>query len=354
MLTNKEKNLLFSIISKETGLSKEDVISKSRKPDYADARRIFAVIIKSNFKVSLRDIGDILGGRDHATIISSIKKHDELYESNKKYIEKFNNINSKFLVSKLVSNKASYSIRELKQKKIKILQQLERDIVMIKGLSNKKGKKTSNIGLFIGSFNPVHNAHLIVANTVVNGYNFDEVWFLFSDEGYDLNHKGEELLSLKSRILLLKNAILDNPYFKLAKLDYKNDENNSVAESLLKISSKYKDYKFSLIMGADYLYDIGSLKSSQYIEDNFPIFYYERGGAHMSDINKVVKFESINKNIKKIEGLLETNISSSKVRRILRDENGIDKLKYIVPEASLHLLEQKQFYKTKKKINLNK
>lgn len=354
MLTNKEKNLLFSIISKETGLSKEDVISKSRKPDYADARRIFAVIIKSNFKVSLRDIGDILGGRDHATIISSIKKHDELYESNKKYIEKFNNINSKFLVSKLVSNKASYSIRELKQKKIKILQQLERDIVMIKGLSNKKGKKTSNIGLFIGSFNPVHNAHLIVANTVVNGYNFDEVWFLFSDEGYDLNHKGEELLSLKSRILLLKNAILDNPYFKLAKLDYKNDENNSVAESLLKISSKYKEYKFSLIMGADYLYDIGSLKSSQYIEDNFPIFYYERGGAHMSDINKVVKFESINKNIKKIEGLLETNISSSKVRRILRDENGIDKLKYIVPEASLHLLEQKQFYKTKKKINLNK
>lgn len=354
MLTNKEKNLLFSIISKETGLSKEDVISKSRKPDYADARRIFAVIIKSNFKVSLRDIGDILGGRDHATIISSIKKHDELYESNKKYIEKFNNINSKFLVSKLVSNKASYSIRELKQKKTKILQQLERDIVMIKGLSNKKGKKTSNIGLFIGSFNPVHNAHLIVANTVVNGYNFDEVWFLFSDEGYDLNHKGEELLSLKSRILLLKNAILDNPYFKLAKLDYKNDENNSVAESLLKISSKYKDYKFSLIMGADYLYDIGSLKSSQYIEDNFPIFYYERGGAHMSDINKVVKFESINKNIKKIEGLLETNISSSKVRRILRDENGIDKLKYIVPEASLHLLEQKQFYKTKKKINLNK
>jgi nicotinate-nucleotide adenylyltransferase len=327
MLTNKEKNLLFSIIAKETGLSKEEVVSKNRKPDYADARRVFAVIIKSNFKVSLRDIGNILGGRDHATIISSIKKHDELYESNKKYIEKFNNINSKFLVSKLVSNKASYSIRELKQKKAKILQQLERDIVMIKGLSNKSDKKTSNIGLFIGSFNPVHNAHLIVANTVVNSYNFDEVWFLFSDEGYDLSHKGEELLSLKSRILLLKNAILDNPYFKLAKLDYKNDENNSVAESLLKISSKYKDYKFSLIMGADYLYDIGSLKSSQYIEDNFPIFYYERGGAHMSDINKVVKFESINKNIKKIEGLLETNISSSKVRRILREENGIDKLK---------------------------
>jgi nicotinate-nucleotide adenylyltransferase len=354
MLTNKEKNLLFSIIAKETGLSKEEVVSKNRKPDYADARRVFAVIIKSNFKVSLRDIGNILGGRDHATIISSIKKHDELYESNKKYIEKFNNINSKFLVSKLVSNKASYSIRELKQKKAKILQQLERDIVMIKGMSNKSDKKTSNIGLFIGSFNPVHNAHLIVANTVVNSYNFDEVWFLFSDEGYDLSHKGEELLSLKSRILLLKNAILDNPYFKLAKLDYKNDENNSVAESLLKISSKYKDYKFSLIMGADYLYDIGSLKSSQYIEDNFPIFYYERGGAHMSDINKVVKFESINKNIKKIEGLLETNISSSKVRRILRDENGIDKLKYIVPEACLHLLEQKQFYKKKEKINLNK
>ena len=193
-----------------------------------------------------------------------------------------------------------------------------------------------------------HNAHLIVANTVVNGYNFDEVWFLFSDEGYALNHKGEELLSLKNRILLLKNAILDNPYFKLAKLDYKNDENNSVAESLLKISSKYKDYKFSLIMGADYLYDIDSLKSSKYIENNFPIFYYERGGAYMSNINKVVRVESVDRNIKKIEGLLETNISSSKVRRILIEENGIDKLKYIVPEACLNVLEQKGFYKTNK------
>jgi len=348
MLTNKEKNLLFSIIAKETGLSKEDIVSKTRKPDYADARRVFAVIIKSNFKVSLRDIGNMLGGRDHATVISSIKKHDELYESNKKYIEKYNSINSKFLVSKLVSNKTSYSIRELKQKKTKILQQLERDIVMVKRLSNKKGKKTSNIGLFIGSFNPVHNAHLIVANTAVNGYNFDEVWFLFSDEGYALSHKGEELLSLKNRILLLKNAILDNPYFKLAKLDYKNDENNSVAESLLKISSKYKDYKFSLIMGADYLYDIDKLKSFEYIEDNFPIFYYDRGGSHMRDINKVVRVESVDKNIKKIEGLLETNISSSKIRRILKEENGVDKLKYIVPEACLNVLENKGFYKINK------
>ena len=72
----------------------------------------------------MRDIGNILGGRDHATIISSIKKHDELYESNKKYIEKYNSINSKFLVNKLVSSKASHSIRELKQKKTKILQDI--------------------------------------------------------------------------------------------------------------------------------------------------------------------------------------------------------------------------------------
>jgi len=352
MLTNKEKSLLFSIISKETGLSEEGVISKTRKPDYADARRIFAVIIKSNYNISLREIGNILGGRDHATIISSIKKHDELYESNKKYIEKYNNINSKFLVSKLVSNKVSYSIRELKQKKSKILHQLERDIVMIKRMGYKKNKKPSNIGLFIGSFNPIHNAHLIVANTAVHGYNFDEVWFLFSDEGYSLSHKGEELLSLKNRILLLKNAILDNPYFKLAKLDYKNDENNSVAESLLKISSKYKDYKFSLIMGADYLYDIDKLKSFEYIEDNFPIFYYDRGGSHMMDINKVVRVESVDKNIKKIEGLLETNISSSKVRRILREENGVDKLKYIVPEACLNVLESKDFYNNKSVKNI--
>jgi len=365
MLTNKEKSLLFSIITKETGLSKEDVVSKTRKPDYADARRIFAVIIKSNFKVSLRDIGNILGGRDHATVISSIKKHDELYESNKKYIEKYNNINSKFLVSKLVSNKASYSIRELKQKRSKTLTQLERDIVMVKRLSYVQGKKPSKIGLFIGSFNPVHNTHLMVANTAVNQYDIDEVWFLCSDENYHLKELqnannslggGErfDLLSIKSRVLLLKNAIMDNPYFRLAKLDYKNDDESSVIDSLLKLTSKYKDYKFSLIMGADYLYDIDNLNSSDYIKDNFPILYYERGGAHMSNINSVVRIESVDKNIKKIEGILQSSISSSKIREVIKDDDGIDKLKYIVPDACLHILEEKEFYKIKKVENLKK
>lgn len=348
MFPQKEIDLLFKIISKETELSREDIISKTRKPDYADARRIFAVIIKSNFKVSLRDIGEILGGRDHATIISSIKKHEELYDSNKKYIEKYNKINSKFLVSKLVSNKTSYSIRELKQKKSKVLNQLDRDIVIMKRLNFKNNKKPSNIGLFIGSFNPVHNAHLMVANTVVNNYDLDEVWFLFSDEAYYLKNDDSDLLSLKNRILLLKNAIVDNPYFRLAKLDYKNDDKKPVIDSILKITSKYKEYNFSLIMGADYLYDIDKLSSSEYIKENYPIFYYERGGAHMKGVNSVVRTESADMNATKIEGILETSISSSKIRRVLQQENGIDKLKYILPDSCLHILEEKGFYKTKK------
>lgn len=348
MFPQKEIDLLFKIISKETELSREEIISKIRKPDYADARRIFAVIIKSNFKVSLRDVGEILGGRDHATIISSIKKHEELYDSNKKYIEKYNKINSKFLVSKLVSNKTSYSIRELKQKKSSVLNQLDRDIAIMKRLNFKNNKKPSRIGLFIGSFNPVHNAHLMVANTVVNNYDLDEVWFLFSDEAYYLKNDDSDLLSLKNRILLLKNAIVDNPYFRLAKLDYKNDDKKPVIDSVLKIASKYKEYNFSLIMGADYLYDIDKLSSSEYIKENYPIFYYERGGAHMKGVNSIIRNESSDMNVTKIEGILETSISSSKVRLVLKQEGGIDKLKYILPDSCLHILEEKGFYKTKK------
>ncbi len=347
MFPIKEIDLLFSIISKETGLNREDIVSKNRKPDYADARRIFAVIIKYNFKVSLRYIGDILGGRDHATIISSIKKHEDLCDSNKNYTEKYNRINSKFLVSKIVSSKTSSSIRELKQKKSKILNQIEKDIVVIKRIKGKNKKKPSNIGLFVGSFNPIHNAHLMVANLVVNDYGLDEVWFVFSDEVYHLNKKNEELLSLKNRILLLKNAILDNPYFRLCKLNYDDNGHNCVSKSLLEITSKHRDCKFSLVMGADYLYDVDKLNLSEYIQQNFPILYYERGGQ-WRDINNIVRNESVNKNVKMIEGLIESNISSSKVRRMLKEENGVDKLKYIVPDSCLHILEEKGFYKTKK------
>ena len=271
MLTNKEKSLLFSIISKETGLSEEGVISKTRKPDYADARRIFAVIIKSNFNISLREIGNILGGRDHATIISSIKKHDELYESNKKYIEKYNNINSKFLVSKLVSNKVSYSIRELKQKKSKILHQLERDIVMIKRLGYKKNKKPSNIGLFIGSFNPIHNAHLIVANTAVHGYNFDEVWFVVASESPD-KIKDNNVISFKNRIEIVKKCTINNPLLKVCDIEGSLPKPSYTYNTLFELRKKYSEYKFSIIMGSDNIANIEGWKNCKSIIKNHEIF----------------------------------------------------------------------------------
>ena len=74
-------------------------------------------------------------------------------------------------------------------------------------------------------------------------------------------------------------------------------------------------------------------------------------GIKSTEKNKPGHF-LVDKNIKKIEGLLETNISSSKVRRILREENGVDKLKYIVPEACLNVLEGKGFYNNKSVKNI--
>ena len=345
MLPDKEIELLFKIIDKENAISIDDLISKSRKEDIVDARSIFSTIIKDNFSdVSLRDIGQILGGRGHSTIINSIKRHKYLYESNKIYIENYNNINSKFLTNKISKNKASYLVRDLKYKKNKILNEIDRQMTIVKKITSKNRNKELNIGLFVGSFNPIHNMHLVIANNVINNYEIDEVWFLFSDEGYETKSNKLDLLNLKDRINLLKGGILDNPYFRLAKLNYKDGVVNLVSDSLREISEKHKDYNFSLIMGADYLYNIEKIKDYQYIKDNYKIFYYERGGAHMGDINSIVRKEIRFNKIVRIESLLETNISSTRIRNILKENGSIDKLKYIMPDNCLYAIERKKLY----------
>jgi nicotinate-nucleotide adenylyltransferase len=345
MFPDKEIELLFEIIKKENSISIDDLISNSRKENIVDARSIFSVIIKENFSdLSLRDIGQILGGRGHSTIINSIKRHNQLYESNKLYIENYNNINSKFLMNKIVENKISYSVRDLKYKKNKILNEIEREMTIVKKITSKNRNKELNVGLFIGSFNPVHNMHLVIANNVINNYDIDEVWFLFSDEGYEVKNKEVDLLNLKDRINLLKSGILDNPYFRLAKLNYEEGVVNLVSDSLREISNKYKNYHFSLIMGADYLYDIEKLEDYNYIKENYKIFYYERGGAHMRGINSIVRDENRSNKIVRIEGLLETNISSTKIRNILKENGSIDKLKYIMPDNCLYIIEEKKLY----------
>lgn len=340
IMNQDEINLLFSIIEKELSIKKEDVVSKSRKGEIVDARRIFSVICKRNSKLSLKKIGDYLGGKDHATILSAIKKHDDFYENNKDYIYNFDKVNHSFLSSNIMSEKIISSIRDLKHRKTNILKQIERDIYKLRNNYDEEKSKKLNVGLFFGSFNPIHNGHMIIANTALYECDFDEVWFVVAGESPDKIGL-PEMLSVKERFDLIKGSIIDNPFLKVSDIEGRLKKPSYTYLTLEEFRKKYPNHKFSILIGSDNLCNFESWKNFESILMYHDIFYFERSN---SDHN-LVKIMEKKYGAQKINNIAEVNVSSTDIRRLIKENESIEKLRYLIPDECLYLIEKNKYYK---------
>lgn len=83
---------LFQIVEKKSGLTKENLISTSRKRELVDMRQLVSFVLKTDFNQTLSSIGKTLGDRDHTTILHSIRKFYDLYETNTNYKNKCDSI----------------------------------------------------------------------------------------------------------------------------------------------------------------------------------------------------------------------------------------------------------------------
>lgn len=337
-----EINLLFSIVEEEFNLSRDDIISKSRKSEIADARRIIAAICKKNSKLSLEKIGLKLGGRDHATILSAIRRHDSLYESDKYYVEKFDNINYKFLSSNLVSKKISSSIKELNYKKENVLNQIEKEILKLKVASKfEKEKQSLNIGLFMGTFDPIHNGHMMTANTALYTCGFDEVWFVVSSQSPD--KKEGSTINFKDRVDLIKKSTLNNPFLKVCTIEESLPKPSYTYNTISELKKKYNKYKFSIIVGSDNVYNMQSWKNIESIIKDCDIFYYERPNVSIDAFKNFKKFKDFK--AKKIDKTFALDISSTKIRNVIKEGKSLELLRYLVPNECLYLIEKNNYYR---------
>jgi len=333
----KEIELIFSIIKEELSLDKEIVISKKRKPEIVDARRIFSVICKRNSKLSLAKIGLELGGKNHAGILSLIRSHEGLYESDKKYASKFDNINNKFLTNKLLSNKISSSIEEMKNRKNSLVKKIENSIDNSKTECVEENRKNLKIGLFFGDFNPLHNGHLILANECYHQFEFDEIWFVISSEKkYDNNY---DIISLKERFNIVKKCIADNPFFKVSDMENKVENPSNIDEVLESFKKKYPKHIFSLIINLRTLQKFHKIKNYETIVMYHDILYYENH-QFPTHYNLAQTY-----NAKLIEQPFHFNISSQKIREIIKKGNSLESLRYLIPKECLYIVEKNNFYK---------
>lgn len=132
------------------------------------------------------------------------------------------------------------------------------------------------VGLFFGSFNPVHVGHMVLANYMAEYTDMDEVWFVVSPHN-PLKEKST-LLTGHQRLYMVNLAIEYNAKLKVNKIEFSLPQPSYTINTLAHLKEKYPKKEFALIMGADNLQSFHKWKNSEEILKNHQLYIYPRPG----------------------------------------------------------------------------
>lgn len=131
------------------------------------------------------------------------------------------------------------------------------------------------IGLYFGTFNPIHVGHMVIANYMVEFSNLDEVWFVITP--LSPFKKKKSLLDNHHRYQMVYEAVEDYPKLKPSKIEFDLPQPNYTVDTLVHLDEKYgKDHQFSLLMGEDNLTNFHKWKNYEVILENHDIYVYPR------------------------------------------------------------------------------
>ena len=188
------------------------------------------------------------------------------------------------------------------------------------------------IGLFFGSFNPVHNGHLMLANYIVEYTDLDSIWFVVSPHN-PLKDK-DSLLEDSHRLDMLQMAIQNDERFEVCDIEFNMPKPSYTIDTLNRLSELHPDTVFHLICGMDNLESFKKWKNYQDILDNYHLMVYPRknydGGVLSS-----------HKSVQIIDAP-EIEISSTFIRKAMADNKD---LRYFMPEKSYKYMIDMKFYK---------
>ena len=188
------------------------------------------------------------------------------------------------------------------------------------------------IGLFFGSFNPVHIGHMIIANYMATQTDLDMVWMVVSPQN---PFKSKSSLAKDyDRLHLLKLAIGDNPNLKASNIEFNLPKPSYTIDTLTYLKELHPEKKFSLIMGGDNLASFHKWKNHDLIIIDHDIYVYKRPNhdiAKWENHDCVYSFDA---------PLMQ--ISASYIRKSIREGHSIQ---YLVSDPVFEYLEQASLYK---------
>ena len=188
-----------------------------------------------------------------------------------------------------------------------------------------------NIGLYFGSFNPIHNGHLIIANHLANHTSLDEVWFVISPQ--NPFKKSSSLLNENHRFFLVQEAIAGEKKLKANKTEFTLPKPSYTIDTLTHLAEKYPQHNFKIIMGSDSFQNLPKWKNGNVIAKTYPIIIYRRVGFEIEN--------SLKADITVAEAPL-IEISSTRIRELIKNRQSI---RYLVPDIVKEEIEINNYYR---------
>lgn len=187
------------------------------------------------------------------------------------------------------------------------------------------------IGLYFGSFNPVHVAHLIIANHVLNETEIEKVWFVVSPHNPFKNENS--LLNEYHRLNLVRLAIENDNRMKASDIEFNLPKPSYTTATLAYLSEKYPEHQFYIIMGSDSFQNLPKWKNAAVIIKNYKLFVYTRPGFEIKN--------DFGANVNVLDAPL-LQLSATQIRENIKAGKSV---RYMLPEKVLEEIEKGNYYK---------
>jgi nicotinate-nucleotide adenylyltransferase len=188
------------------------------------------------------------------------------------------------------------------------------------------------IGLFFGSFNPIHMGHMIIANIMAENSDLNKVWFVVSPQNPFKPSAG--LLHEHDRYDMVKAAIADNYKMEVSDVEFHLPKPSYTIDTLTVLKEKNPQKEFSVIIGEDNLTNFEKWKNHNQILELYGLHVYPRPQATESPLKEHPK-------VKMVDAPL-LSISATYIRKCLKENKSV---RYMVPEPVEQMMRTRNFYR---------
>ena len=190
------------------------------------------------------------------------------------------------------------------------------------------------VGLFFGTFNPIHVGHLIIANHMAEFTDLEEVWFIVTP--HNPFKVKSSLLADHHRYQLVMEATEDYPKLKPSNIGFGLPQPNYTIHTLAHLYEKYPEHKFNLILGLDNLNSFRKWKNHETILENHELYVYPRISPSQKDSDLID-----HPKVKLIKAPI-VEISSTFIRNAVKEKKNI---RAMMPDKAWKYLDEMNFYK---------